>query len=181
RLEHTLSKSEILELYLNSIFLGRASSGVEMAARSYFGKPARDLTLSEGALLAGITKGPNYFSPIRNVERARERFRYVLGRMQEGLASYEKNARRVEFQGPELNLSAAIERATAEPDSSASPNWLRALKSARLPRDIQWKAAVVIETGGAKRSQTIRVGLSDGRTLPLSGAASILRRPKLHD
>src|SRR5215475_14578942 len=83
RVEHTLTKSEILELYLNSIFLGRASSGVEMAARSYFGKSARELSLSEGALLAGITKGPNYFNPIRHPDRAKERFRYVLGRMQE--------------------------------------------------------------------------------------------------
>jgi 1A family penicillin-binding protein len=256
RLEHTLSKSEILELYLNSIFLGRGASGVEMAARSYFGKSARDLTLSEGALLAGITKGPNYYSPIRNVDRARERFRYALGRMQddgaitaeqdkqalaafpdivpddqierppgsyfadyvareltatsrlsafrvgsyrvrstlqpdlqqatelalqEGLANYEKNAGRVEFQGPELNLSAAMERAAAEPDSSADPDWLRALRSARLPHDIQWKAAVVIEKGGSRRGEAIRVGLSDGRTLPLSGPAAILRSLKLHD
>jgi len=256
RLEHTISKPEILELYLNSIFLGRGASGVEMAARSYFAKSARDLTLGEGALLAGITKGPNYYNPVRNAERARERFRYVLGRMQEdqaitaeqnkqalaafpaivpddqierapgsyfsdyvgrelagtsslsafrvgsyrirstlqpdlqratelalqeGLWSYEKSAGRVDFQGPELNLSAAIERAKAEPDPSASPDWLRALKSARLPHDVQWKAAVVIESGGARRSQPIRVGLADGRTLPLSGTASILRRLMLHD
>ena len=53
RLEHTLSKGEILELYLNSIYLGRSSWGIEMAARSYFGKKAKDLTLGEGALLAG--------------------------------------------------------------------------------------------------------------------------------
>jgi membrane carboxypeptidase/penicillin-binding protein len=227
-----------------------------MAARSYFGKSARDLTLGEGALLAGITKGPNYFNPVRNADRARERFRYVLGRMQddgaitaaenkqaraafpdivpddqverapgsyfadyvgrelaatsslsafrvgsyrirstlqpdlqqatelalqEGLANYERNAGRVEFQGPELNLSAAIERLTAEPDPSANPNWLQALKSARLPRDIQWKAAVVIETGGTRRGQAIRVGVSDGRILSLSGNGSILRSLKLHD
>src|SRR5215475_5582912 len=83
RLEHTLGKPEILELYLNSIFLGRGASGVEMSARSYFAKSARDLTLGEGALLAGITKGPNYFNPIRHPDRAKERFRYVLGRMEE--------------------------------------------------------------------------------------------------
>src|SRR5262249_20338008 len=256
RLERTLSKPEILELYLNSIFLGRASSGVEMAARSYFGKSVRDLTLSDGALLAGITKGPNYFNPVRNADRARDRFRYVLGRMQEdrmitaeenkqalaafpailpddqvervpgsyfadyvgrelavtsslsafrvgsyriqstlqpdvqqatelalqeGLANYEKSEGRVEFQGPELNLSAAIERATAQPDPSAGPDWLRALKGARLPRDVQWKAAVVLEKGGTRRGGAIRVGLLDGRTLPLSGASAILRKLNLHD
>ncbi|MFL4986006.1 MAG: transglycosylase domain-containing protein, partial [Xanthobacteraceae bacterium] len=70
RIERTLSKPEILELYLNSIYLGRASWGIEMAARSYFDKAARDLTVSEGALLAGITKGPNFFNPERQPGRA---------------------------------------------------------------------------------------------------------------
>src|SRR6202048_4738078 len=57
RLARTLSKDEILELYLNSVYLGRGSWGIELAARSYFGKPAKDLTLEAGALLAGLTKG----------------------------------------------------------------------------------------------------------------------------
>ena len=57
RVEHTLSKAEILELYLNSVYLGRGSWGFELAARSYFGKQAKNLTLEEGALLAGLTKG----------------------------------------------------------------------------------------------------------------------------
>src|SRR5579863_4140542 len=83
RLEHTLSKGQILELYLNSIYLGRSSWGIEMAARSYFGKSAKELTLGEGALLAGLTKGPSYFNPDRNAERARERRAYVLNRMRE--------------------------------------------------------------------------------------------------
>src|SRR5205809_7346764 len=83
RLERTLSKSEILELYLNSVYLGRGSWGIELAARSYFGKPAKELTVEEGALLAGLTKGPNYFSPDRRPERAQERLAYVLSRLQE--------------------------------------------------------------------------------------------------
>src|SRR5215212_6849164 len=83
RIERTLSKSEILELYLNSIYLGRASWGIEMAAQSYFGKPAKSLTLQEGALLAGLPKGPNYYSPDRWPERTQERLAYVLNRMKE--------------------------------------------------------------------------------------------------
>jgi membrane carboxypeptidase/penicillin-binding protein len=83
RVERTLTKPEILELYLNSIYFGRNSWGVEMAARSYFGKSVKDLSLSEGAMLAGLVKGPNYFSPERAPDRARERLDYVLGRMQE--------------------------------------------------------------------------------------------------
>src|SRR5579862_205189 len=83
RVEHLLSKSEILELYLNSTYLGRGSWGVEMAARSYFGKPVKELTLGQGALLAALTKGPTYFSPDQHADRAQERIAYVLGRMQE--------------------------------------------------------------------------------------------------
>ncbi len=83
RVERALSKDEILELYLNTIYLGRSAWGVEMAARSYFGKPAKDLTLAEGAMLAGLPKGPSYFSPDRYPDRMRERRAYVLSRMQE--------------------------------------------------------------------------------------------------
>jgi membrane carboxypeptidase/penicillin-binding protein len=83
RLENTLSKNDILELYLNSAYLGRGSWGVEMAARSYFGKSAKNLTLAEGAMLAGLLKGPNYYNPDRHPDRATERLSYVLDRMQE--------------------------------------------------------------------------------------------------
>jgi membrane carboxypeptidase/penicillin-binding protein len=93
RLEAALTKADILELYLNSAYLGRGSWGVEMAARSYFGKTARTLTLAEGALLAGLLKGPNYFNPDRHPDRAKQRLAYVLGRMQEdGLIGAEQNS-----------------------------------------------------------------------------------------
>ena len=93
RVESTLTKAEILELYLNSAYLGRSSWGVEMAARSYFGKSAKALTLGEGAMLAGLLKGPNFFNPDRRPERAKERLAYVLGRMQEdGVISPEQRA-----------------------------------------------------------------------------------------
>src|SRR5215208_1122767 len=102
RLERTLTKAEILELYLNSTYLGRGSSGIEMAARSYFGKPASALTLGEGALLAGITKGPNYFNPDRHPARAQERLVYVLGRMQEDGAITANEMKRVIAAVPQL-------------------------------------------------------------------------------
>ena len=83
RVEHALSKAEILELYLNFVYLGRSSWGIELAARTYFGKSAKELTVEEGALLAGLTKGPNYFNPDRHPGRAQERLAYVLSRMRE--------------------------------------------------------------------------------------------------
>jgi penicillin-binding protein 1A len=83
RLDTALTKDEILEVYLNSIYLGRGAWGIDMAARGYFKKPAHALTLTEGAMLAAMAKGPAYFSPDRYPERARQRFAYVLKRMQE--------------------------------------------------------------------------------------------------
>src|SRR5262245_62180322 len=93
RIEQTLSKDEILELYLNSTYLGRASWGVGLAARSYFGKPVQSLSVSEGALLAALTKGPSYFNPDRYPDRAKDRFAYVIGRMKEDRAISEAEAR----------------------------------------------------------------------------------------
>ena len=83
RMERALSKDEMLELYLNSIYLGRGSWGIELAAQAYFGKSADALAPMEGALLAGLTKGPNYLNPDRHPARARERLAYVLSRMEE--------------------------------------------------------------------------------------------------
>jgi penicillin-binding protein 1A len=83
RVEHTLGKSEILETYLNTIYLGRGAYGIELAARTYFGKPASALTLTEGAMLAALPKGPTYYSPDRHPDRTQNRLAYVITRMQE--------------------------------------------------------------------------------------------------
>ena len=94
RLDQALSKDEILEVYLNSIYLGRGAWGIDMAARGYFKKPASALTLTEGAMLAAMAKGPAYFSPDRYPERARERYAYVLKRMQEDKVAERRAAQR---------------------------------------------------------------------------------------
>ncbi|MCJ2073550.1 transglycosylase domain-containing protein [Methylobacterium sp. J-030] len=83
RLERILGKPQILGLYLNGIYLGRGAYGIEMAAESYFGKPVGQLTLPEAALLAGMPKGPNFYSPDKYPDRARERRAYVLSRLKE--------------------------------------------------------------------------------------------------
>ncbi len=251
RLENTLSKNEILELYLNTAYLGRGSWGVEMAARSYFGKSAKDLTLGEGAMLAGLLKGPNYFNPDRHPDRAKERLDYVLGRMQEdgvistaqkdaalanapklvafklphrdtgfhfvdflgreaktdgvvnltaqpytvhstinaqlqrdaeaalqeGLARYEVSAGRIQYRGPEANLADAVQKLSTS-NQAGTPAWQQALQALHLPLyDVHWTPAVVVQKGDAKKgSDAIRVGLADGRVLPLQTWSAEIRR-----
>src|SRR5262244_2841433 len=259
RVEQTLSKAEILELYLNSVYLGRGSWGIELAARSYFGKPAKQLTLEEGALLAGLTKGPNYFSPDRHPGRAQERLAYVLSRLQEegviaaeppgrglpplpdlvpyerprrdtgfhfvdqvareaksiagidaitansytvrstinpqlqrsveaavqeGLWRYERSNGRVQFRSAEASLAQAVQRIDADKKTGDKrPPWQRALANARLPLyDVHWTPAIVLEKPGGKKGEAWRVGLTDGRILPLSlDNAAAQRKLALYD
>jgi penicillin-binding protein 1A len=251
RLENTLTKKEILELYLNSAYLGRSSWGIEMAARSYFGKSAKDLSVAQAAMLAGLLKGPNYYNPDRHADRAKERLAYVLERMQEdgvispaqkdealavpaklvayerprrdsgfhfsdflgreakadgvasltgrsytvhstinarlqrdteaalqeGLARYELSTGRMQFRGPEANIADAIGKLGSD-NRTGIPPWQQALQAVRLPLyDVHWTAAVVLSKGsGKKGDETIRVGLPDGRTLPLTVWSATIRR-----
>ncbi len=83
QLEKRFTKEEILYFYLNQIYFGEGAYGIEMAARTYFGKGARELTLAEAAILAGLPKAPSRYSPKSNFELARSRQQYVLKRMYE--------------------------------------------------------------------------------------------------
>ena len=81
QLEKQYTKQEILELYLNQIYFGRGAYGVQAAAKTYFNKNVSDLDLSECALLAGIPKSPNYYSPFNDVQASKERRNLVLEQM----------------------------------------------------------------------------------------------------
>lgn len=81
RVERELSKRDILEIYLNHVYLGRGAYGVEAAAEIYFGKQVDHLSVAEAAMLAGLIQGPSIYAPHRNMEAARARQDYVLGRM----------------------------------------------------------------------------------------------------
>src|SRR5512139_2495981 len=81
KIEHNLSKDKILELYINQIYLGQRAYGFEAAAGTYFGKPMRELSLAEFAMLAGLPKAPSRYNPVVNFPRAKARQEYVLGRM----------------------------------------------------------------------------------------------------
>lgn len=81
RMEERLSKDEILYIYLNQIYLGAGAYGVQLAAETYFGKEVDKLNLAEMAMMAGLPKAPNSYSPIKHLDRAKERQGYVLERM----------------------------------------------------------------------------------------------------
>jgi penicillin-binding protein 1A len=256
RVERSLTKAEILETYLNSIYLGRGAWGIELAARTYFGKPAAALTVTEGAMLAGLTKGPTYYGPDKHPDRAQERLAYVLARMQEdgdagaapvpaksglpqmvayehavqrdsgyyfldhvsreartlagipslttasttvrttirpdlqhaaeaalqeGLAQYEMRNGRVEWHGAETNIGEAVRRLEAAAGGAKGKSaWQQALAAAHPPLyDVHWTAAVVLATGNDRNGGGLRVGLPDGRVVPLS--SSIRRGINVYD
>ena len=83
RMERAFSKDEILELYLNQIYLGFGSYGVAAAANNYFGKSLDELTVEDAAFLAALPKAPNNYNPLRYYDAAIERRNYVIGRMVE--------------------------------------------------------------------------------------------------
>ena len=83
KIEHSLTKDQILEIYINQIYLGQRAYGFASAAQVYFGKNLRDLNLGEIAMLAGLPKAPSRYNPVVNMQRAKERQLYVLRRMRE--------------------------------------------------------------------------------------------------
>src|SRR5438067_8269035 len=83
KLEHLLSKEQILEIYMNQIFLGNRAYGFASASETYYGKPLKDISIAEAAMLAGLPKAPSAFNPLTNPNRARERQRYIITRMME--------------------------------------------------------------------------------------------------
>ncbi|MGA2781258.1 MAG: PBP1A family penicillin-binding protein [Smithella sp.] len=94
KIDKYLSKDEILNLYLNQIYLGHGTYGIESAALGYFGKNAKDLKLPEAAMLAGLPKAPSSYSPFLHYEKAKQRQVYVLTRMMEdGYISQEELAK----------------------------------------------------------------------------------------
>src|ERR1041385_8333546 len=83
KIEHSLNKEQILELYVNQIYLGQRAYGFGAAAQIYFGKSLNQLSIAEAAMLAGLPKAPSLYNPVANPQRAKQRQQYVLRRMAE--------------------------------------------------------------------------------------------------
>lgn len=125
RLEVFYGKDEILEGYLNTVYYGHGMYGAEAASHYYFGKPASDLTLAEAAMLAGIPKGPTYYSPLVNEEKATNRQQVILGLMED--------------QGK--ITSAEKDRATQEQLVFKSDDWIASKNIAPYFLDAVWEEA----------------------------------------
>ena len=105
KLEHLLSKDQILEIYMNQIFLGNRSYGFAAASEAYFGKPLQNITIAEAAMLAGLPKAPSAYNPISNPKRARSRQLYIIERMQEN--GFITPAQAAEAKKQELHIRAS--------------------------------------------------------------------------
>jgi penicillin-binding protein 1A len=106
RIERLLTKDQILELYMNRVYLGDQAFGVDAASRRFFGKPASQLTLPEAAMLAGLPKAPSRSAPTENMERAKERQLLVLNAMVE--AGYITAEQRDGYAAEEIKVASAI-------------------------------------------------------------------------
>ncbi|MBA1273773.1 penicillin-binding protein 1A [Stutzerimonas azotifigens] len=123
QIERALSKDEILELYVNKIYLGNRAYGIEAAAHVYYGKSIKDLSLAQMAMIAGLPKAPSAFNPLVNPTRSKERRDWILGRMHRlgtiDQARYEAALAepvdaKYHFATPELNAAYIAEMARAE-------------------------------------------------------------------
>ena len=92
KLEHLLTKDQILEIYMNQIFLGNRAYGFAAASEAYYGKPLKDISIAEAAMLAGLPKAPSAYNPISNPQRARIRQQHIIERMLENGFISEKEA-----------------------------------------------------------------------------------------
>ncbi len=136
-LESRFTKKEILALYLNRVYFGRGAWGVEAAAQRYFAKPARELSLAESAMIAGLLKAPNRYSPTADIARAERRATIVLDVM----------VRTKRISGAERDAAFAqpvhVRRSQASPAASYFVDWL-APKVRELTGDVD--ADLLIET-----------------------------------
>ncbi len=98
KIEHRLTKDQILGIYLNHVYLGHGAYGVQAAAEVYFAKDAKDLTVAEAAMLAGLPKAPTEDSPFTSFKRAKERQHYVIGQMLENRFITAAEAREAEYE-----------------------------------------------------------------------------------
>jgi len=142
QIEKNFSKEQILSIYINQIYLGHGAYGVEAAARTYFKKNAKELSLAESALLAGLPQAPSRYSPILHFDRIKNRQRYVLNRMrQEGYIT--------ENQEKSALMTDIIINSTEENSFDKTPyftEYIRKYLEKRYGRDLLYRGGLKVYT-----------------------------------
>lgn len=180
KLEQVLSKDEILELYLNRIYFGAGTYGVDGAAQTYFGKPASQLTLSEAALLASLPKAPSRLALTNDMERALARSRLILANMRkEGWITAEQESRALD-DTPRLSGLAlqdegdygwVLDYATTEAVKIAGQNAPDLVVRLTIDPVLQHEGAEVVRQTMA--TETARSGASQAALLSLSADGAV--------
>jgi len=151
RIDLALSKDEILHIYLNQIYFGSGAHGVEAAARTYFDKHAKYLTLSEAALLAGLPKAPSRLSPFQDIDAAKERQQHVLSRMSK--AGFISDEEAQEAASQPLRLSRPAHSRSSQFNHFTEE--VRRKVEARYGRDMLYKGGLTIHTTLDPKAQRI--------------------------
>lgn len=162
RIEKTLSKDKILELYLNTIYFGQSSYGIETAAHGFFGKSAKDLALAESALLAGVIRAPNDYSPYNYPEKAKNRRNLVLSKMFEGGFIDEKEM--------EAAKNKPIKVIPPKPRSTVAPYFVEYVKQTLIKK----YGANMVFKGGLRVYTTLDLRMQESAE---KSALKILNRP----
>jgi penicillin-binding protein 1A len=142
KIESELTKDQILEIYVNQIYLGQRAYGFAAASQIYFGKALKDVTAAEAAMLAGLPKAPSSFNPVVNPKRAKVRQEYVLRRMQE--LGYLNDQQLVAAQKQELKVRRDIDDFSVHAEFAAE--MVRQLLYERYPNDVYTRGFRVYTT-----------------------------------
>jgi len=158
KLEHMLSKDQIFEIYLNQIYLGNRAYGFAAASEAYFGKPLKNISIAEAAMLAGLPKAPSAYNPIVNPKRARARQLYIIERMEENGFITKEQA--VAAKQEELKIRTAMSNLNTHADYVAE--MARQLMFAQYGQDIYTRGLNVYTTIRASDQQAAYFALRRG-------------------
>jgi penicillin-binding protein 1A len=178
QLEKSLSKTQILELYLNRIYLGSGAYGVDGAAHVYFSKSARELTLSEAAMLATLTRAPSVFSPRRDLAKAQERAKTVLATMVETGAITQKQADQAIAAPAVVADRGVVDSRNYYLDTAADEAMRRATVDGVAPSsDLIVHTTLVPRIEDAARAAALKTLRKSGRKAHASEAAVVVMKP----
>jgi len=177
-LEKSLSKQQILQLYLNRIYLGSGAYGVDGAARVYFGVSARDLTLAQAAMLATLTRAPSVFSPRRDLLRAQQRASLVLDSMVDNGAITEEQAAEARAHPAVITSRASLDARNYYLDTAADEAMRLASVNGQAPSaDMVVHTTLEPKVQEAARLAALRTINKYGRKSRVHEAAVVMMRP----